>query len=304
MKWTRKRIENTIILAVCAAFLIFFNLKNGKDSAGGKGFRVITSTTPAMIEEMAYAIKNDRYAAITAWSPHWMNAELSIKYLKDPEKVFGEAENVHTIVRKGFDKDYPELAKFFRQFKWKTTDLDSLSLICYESDGDYGKGAREWLKRNPELQAAFLKGVRPQPGAKIKMVDIGFHNELATNAMLKILLEEHLKGEVSNVSTTIPIAFEALANGTQDVMVTVWLPNYHKNEFARIRDRVVDLGVNLPGAMMGIAVPEYAPVETIADLKKYRNEFEGKIIGNEPGQGILLLAEKAIEVYGLAGEDK
>lgn len=55
---------------------------------------------------------------------------------------------------------------------------------------------------------------------------------------------------------------------------------------------------------MGIAVPEYAPVETIADLKKYRNEFEGKIIGNEPGQGILLLAEKAIEVYGLAGEDK
>ena len=42
MKWTRRRIENTIILAVCAAFLIFFNLKNGKDSAGGKGFRVIT----------------------------------------------------------------------------------------------------------------------------------------------------------------------------------------------------------------------------------------------------------------------
>lgn len=36
-------------------------------------------------------------------------------------------------------------------------------------------------------------------------------------------------------------------------------PNYHKNEFARIRDRVTDLGVNLPGATMGIAVPEYAP---------------------------------------------
>jgi len=57
--------------------------------------------------------------------------------------------------------------------------------------------------------------------------------------------------------------------------------------------------VNLPGATMGIAVPEYAPVESIADLKDHRDEFGGKIIGNEPGQGILLLAEKALEVYGL-----
>ena len=40
-------------------------------------------------------------------------------------------------------------------------------------------------------------------------------------------------------------------------------------------------------------LPEYAPVESIADLKDHRDEFGGKIIGNEPGQGILLLA-----VYG------
>lgn len=96
----------------------------------------------------------------------------------------------------------------------------------------------------PGIAGSIPERRAPAAGAKVKMVDIGFHNELATpNAMLKILLEDHLKCEVSNVSTTIPIAFEALANGTQDVMVTVWLPNYHKNEFARIRDRVVDLGV-------------------------------------------------------------
>ena len=146
--------------------------------------------------------------------------------------------------------------------------------------------------------------MRPQPGAQIKIVNNGFSNELATNEMLKILLEEKLKCKVTTVSTTIPIAFEALANGTQDVMVTVWLPSYHKKEFARIRERVVDLGVNLHGTCLGIAVPEYAPVETIADLKKHRDEFDGKIIGNEPGQGILTLAEKALQVYGLAGEKK
>ena len=218
MKPDRRKITDLTILAAALAALVYFNLKSAGAPADSGGFRVITSTTPAMIEEMAYAIRNKRCAAITAWSPHWMNAKLPIKYLKDPEKVFGEAENVHTIVRRGFEADYPEVAKFLRQFKWKPADLDSLSLMSYECGGDFDKAAREWLKRNPELQAAFLKGVRPQPGAKLRMVDIGFYNEIATNRMLKILLEEHLGCEVTNVSTTIPIAFEALANGTQDVM--------------------------------------------------------------------------------------
>ena len=149
------------------------------------------------------------------------------------------------------------------------------------------------------MKAAFLKDVKPAPGTKIKMVDIGFYNELATNAMLKILLTEHLKCEVSNVSTTIPIAFEALANGTQDVMVTVWLPNYHKREYAAIQDRVENLGANMEGARMGIIVPKYAPVDSIEDLAEYGKEFGGKIMGIEPGQGIMVLTEKAIEEYGL-----
>ena len=72
-----------------------------------------------------------------------MNDKLNIKYLKDPRKIFGETENVYTVVRKGFTKDHPEIAKFFRQFKWKTSDLNSLSLICYGYDGDLEKGARE-----------------------------------------------------------------------------------------------------------------------------------------------------------------
>lgn len=298
MKLTTTRIIDILLIAICTAALIYFHLAKA-DRGQKPGYRLITSTTPAMIEEMDYTIRKGRLLAATAWEPHWMNDKLNIKYLKDPRKIFGETENVYTVVRKGFTKDHPEIAKFFHQFKWKTSDLNSLSLICYGYDGDFEKGAREWLRKNPALKAAFLKDIKPAPGTKIKMVDIGFYNELATNAMLKILLTEHLKCEVSNVSTTIPIAFEALANGTQDVMVTVWLPNYHKREYAAIQDRVENLGANMEGARMGIIVPKYAPVDSIEDLAEYGKEFGGKIMGIEPGQGIMVLTEKAIEEYGL-----
>lgn len=304
MKMNNRRLEDLIIIVLCVFFLIFFTVINRKAPGSVDGFKVVTSTTPAMIEEMDYAIKNRQFLAITAWKPHWMNARLPIKYLDDPEQVFGGAENIHTIARKGFEEDYPEVAKFLRQFKWETKDLDSLSLKSNDSNGDYERAAREWLRENPELAASFLQGVRAQTGATIKLVNTGYSNELATNEMLKILLEEHLNCKVTMISTTIPIAFEALSNGTQDVMVTVWLPSYHKTEFARIRDHVVDLGANLHGTGMGIAVPEYVPVNSIAELKKYQKEFKGEIIGNEPGQGILLLAKQALEVYGLTAAKK
>ena len=117
MKLTRKKIENLTILGLCLLLLIFFSVKDGRKSADAGKFQVITSTTPAMIEEMAYAIENNRCVAITGWSPHWMNAKLPIKYLKDPEKVFGETENIYTVARKGFAEDFPEVAKFFRTYQ-------------------------------------------------------------------------------------------------------------------------------------------------------------------------------------------
>ena len=51
--------------------------------------------------------------------------------------------------------------------------------------------------------------------------------------------------------------------------------------------------------MSGIAVPDYAPLDTIADLKRYRKDFDGKNISIEPGQGIIQLAKDAIIAYGL-----
>ena len=147
MKWTKTKIENAIILALCAAFLIFFNLKNGGDSSGGDGFEIITSTTPAMIEEMAYAIKNHRSVAITAWKPHWMNAKLPIKYLKDPESVFGGPEDIHTVARKGFEEDYPEIARPTTSIRCRLSAMKPTATTTKPPGSGSGK-IRNWRQRS------------------------------------------------------------------------------------------------------------------------------------------------------------
>ena len=295
-----KRHKTDLILVIlCFGTLLYFNLRNGRNVPAAKGFRVVASTTPAMIQEMEYAIKNRKYLAATAWRPHWMNSKLKIRYLDDPLNVFGQEEDICTVVRRGFGEDHPQVMKFLRQFRWEPADLESQTWKSTVRKGEYEANAREWIAEHPELIGRFLDGVQPEPGAEIRIVNNGFLNELTAGNLIKVLLEERLKCEVVLTTTTLPIGFEALAGGTQDVHLSVWLPRYHQQEFAAIADRVEIIGPNLHGTRLGIAVPEDIPIRSIRELGKFRAEFDGKIIGIEPGQGINRLAEEAIRRYGL-----
>lgn len=298
MNWDKKRSADIVILCVCLAVLVSFNLRKSRDG-NPEGFRVIVSTTPAMIEEIAYAEKNREWIVASTWRPHWMNARLKLKYLDDPKKIFGGEEDICTVARKGFSGDHPQVAKFLRQFRWAPEHLDSLTLKSVDRKGEYEANAREWIRENPALVESFLKDVRPEPGARIRLVNTGYLNELTANHMIKVLLEDRLKCTVSMVSTTNPIAFESLASGSQDVMLTVWLPTYHRTEYGAVRDKVELIGANLHGTRMGLSVPSYVPVDSIPELKRYRDRFKGRIIGIEPGQAATNLAVKAVKEYGL-----
>ena len=64
------------------------------------------------------AIRNEEWIAVTGWTPHWMFARWDLKYLEDPEGVFGEAEEIHTLTRVGLKEDMPEVYAFLDNFQW------------------------------------------------------------------------------------------------------------------------------------------------------------------------------------------
>ena len=46
-------------------------------------------------------------------------------------------------------------------------------------------------------------------------------------------------------------------------------------------------------------MPSYVKVDSIADLNKYVDKFDGKIIGIDPGAGLMRLSEQVVKDYGL-----
>ncbi|WP_062218557.1 glycine betaine ABC transporter substrate-binding protein [Aureimonas sp. D3] len=116
------------------------------------------------------------------------------------------------------------------------------------------------------------------------------------------LLAETLKKEGYNVTLTpLPAAamWQAVATGEADAMVAAWLPATHAAYYAKLKDKVDLVGPNVSGAKIGWAVPAYVDLTSVEDLKTKGAEVGNKVIGIDPGAGLMQASEKAIKDYGL-----
>jgi glycine betaine/proline transport system substrate-binding protein len=128
-----------------------------------------------------------------------------------------------------------------------------------------------------------------------------------TTVAAKIL--EALGYETEKKALAVPVVFKGLSNQDLDVFLGAWLPTmksiadkyFEENE-------IMELAVNLNQTIYTLAVPEYAweaGVKSHADLHKFADKFDKKIIGIEPGndgnQIVLDMIEN--DIYNLGGWD-
>ncbi|MFP4454129.1 MAG: glycine betaine ABC transporter substrate-binding protein [Desulfobacterales bacterium] len=100
-------------------------------------------------------IKNDEWVVVTGWTPHWKFGAWDLKYLEDPEGVYGDEETINTVVRKGLKDDDPELFAFLDKFYLELEDLHELMAMNQEEDDPEGN-ARKWMEENPEKVEKWL----------------------------------------------------------------------------------------------------------------------------------------------------
>lgn len=118
-------------------------------------YELVEGSEGTMIASLKQAIDNNKWIAVTGWTPHWKFARWDLKYLDDPKKDYGEAETINTIVRKGLKDDMPDAYALFDNFAWSPEDLASAMGLA-EEIGDSEQAAREWIKQNSELVNSWL----------------------------------------------------------------------------------------------------------------------------------------------------
>ncbi|MEJ6555513.1 MULTISPECIES: glycine betaine ABC transporter substrate-binding protein [Microbacterium] len=123
---------------------------------------------------------------------------------------------------------------------------------------------------------------------------------LSTAYLLENKLEEiGYNVEMKTLTDAGPL-YTGLAQGDVDIYPSAWPELTHKKYMDEYGDDIEDLGTYYENAKLTIAVPEYSELTSIEDLKGKGANYDGKIIGIEPGAG---LTEQTTKMLGETGLD-
>ncbi|MDN5346657.1 MAG: glycine betaine/proline transport system substrate-binding protein [Clostridia bacterium] len=154
MKANKAKFDGRIIGIDAGAGIMKTTAKAIKEY--GLDFKLIEGSEAAMIAELADAIKKNEWIAVTGWTPHWKFARWKLKFLEDPKGIYGKAEDIYIIARKGLDKDMPDVAKFLKNFKMNDTQLGELESMI--NDGmEPVEAGRKWMQEHEDVVKSWLK---------------------------------------------------------------------------------------------------------------------------------------------------
>lgn len=106
----------------------------------------VTSSSPAMLSELKKADKDNKNIAVTLWHPHWAYSKYPVRDLEDPKGSMGDPEKMKIYAHKGFEDDFPELTKKFKDFEMNDDQISELLENMYAGDdADEEKGVEEWV---------------------------------------------------------------------------------------------------------------------------------------------------------------
>jgi len=118
---------------------------------------LVPSSEAAMLGALREAVKKEEPIVVPLWQPHGIFSDLDLKFLDDPQKTYGEVEEIYLATRDDFAEDYPEVNEWLSN--WSIDDDKTMGeLINFVNDSDDPhEGAKEWVEENRDLTDEWMK---------------------------------------------------------------------------------------------------------------------------------------------------
>lgn len=119
-------------------------------------YKLLESSGPAMTAVLKRAVDEYQWIVVTGWTPHWMFTRFKLKFLEDPKGIFGKAETITAIARKGFGEQHPFVAKLIENIHLSTEEISSLLDDVSQNEYNEKEGAEKWVKEHQELVDSWI----------------------------------------------------------------------------------------------------------------------------------------------------
>ncbi|MEA2060659.1 MAG: ABC transporter substrate-binding protein [Thermodesulfobacteriota bacterium] len=132
-------------------------------------FKLIPSSEAGMLSQVQSYARDKKWIVFLGWAPHYMNEKIDMKYLTgSTAETFGANDGtatVYTNIRKGFDKEMPNIARFLQNFIFPISMMNQIIGMLHEdAQLKPGKAGLLWTKAHPEVYTGWFKGVETSDG--------------------------------------------------------------------------------------------------------------------------------------------
>jgi glycine betaine/proline transport system substrate-binding protein len=118
-------------------------------------YKLMPSSGPAMAIALTRAESAKKPIVVTSWIPHWMFAKWKLRFLEDPQNIFGAAEHVDTVAHPSLETKAADAAAFLKKFSWSGEEVGAVMLAITEG-AKPEQAAKDWIAANPERVAGWL----------------------------------------------------------------------------------------------------------------------------------------------------
>ncbi|PHN52514.1 glycine/betaine ABC transporter substrate-binding protein [Pseudomonas sp. ICMP 8385] len=127
-------------------------------------WKLIESSEQAMLAEVSRAVKRERFVTFLGWTPHPMNVQFKMRYLKGGEKYFGDTGSVYTLTRKGYAQACPNVARLLTNLKFTQDMENSIMAEVVNNKVSHADAAKAWIRANPAVLEQWLEEVKTLDG--------------------------------------------------------------------------------------------------------------------------------------------
>lgn len=123
-------------------------------------WKLVESSEQAMLAEVGRNVKKQSFVVFLGWTPHPMNVQLKMHYLKGGEAYFGDTGSVHTLTRKGYAEACPNVGKLLTNLSFTQEMENSIMSDVVNKKITNTEAAKAWIKANPAVLDKWLDGVK------------------------------------------------------------------------------------------------------------------------------------------------
>ena len=116
---------------------------------------LIASSGPAMTAALKKAIENKEWVVVTGWKPHWKFARWDLKFLKDPDTIYGGEENIYSFTKTKLTQEHPIVANFLHDFRLSSQQLGQI-MNWIENGTEPEKAGERWVEENEDIVEGWL----------------------------------------------------------------------------------------------------------------------------------------------------